>query len=108
MTVVNNSVSGNCYGNQWREETEPLSIGNVLQTKGGYQTFYAGKYLNRYGKTKARLAPPPGWNWWAGLVGNSKYYNYTLSVNGKAEYHKGIKMHGQFESGLFLGCSEQS
>ena len=26
-------------------------------------------------------------NFWAGLVGNSCYYNYTLSLNGKAEGH---------------------
>ena len=30
---------------------------------------------------------PPGWDDWNGLVGNSKYYNYKLSVNGKAEVH---------------------
>ena len=30
---------------------------------------------------------PPGWDWWFGLVGNSKYYNYTLSVDGKPEHH---------------------
>ena len=32
---------------------------------------------------------PPGWDTgnWNGLVGNSKYYDYTLSVNGKAEHH---------------------
>lgn len=25
---------------------------------------------------------PVGWDWWAGLVGNSRYYNYSLSING--------------------------
>ena len=30
---------------------------------------------------------PPGWDWWVGLVGNSRYYNYTLSVNGTARRH---------------------
>lgn len=25
---------------------------------------------------------PIGWDWWAGLVGNSKYYDYSLSING--------------------------
>lgn len=30
---------------------------------------------------------PPGWDWWIGLEGNSRYYDYTLSVNGSREYH---------------------
>ena len=30
---------------------------------------------------------PVGWDWWVGLVGNSRYYNYTLSVNGTARKH---------------------
>lgn len=25
---------------------------------------------------------PVGWDWWAGLLGNSKYYDYSLSING--------------------------
>ena len=30
---------------------------------------------------------PPGWDTWAALKGNSKYYNYSLSINGREEKH---------------------
>ncbi|KAJ8261122.1 hypothetical protein COCON_G00168450 [Conger conger] len=48
-----------------------------------------GKYLNQYGKKEAGDVAyvPPGWDQWHALVGNSQYYNYTLSVNGKEEKH---------------------
>lgn len=53
-----------------------------------YVSFYAGKYLNQYGvKHRGVKHVPLGWDFWAALVGNSKYYNYTLSINGKAEVH---------------------
>ena len=50
---------------------------------------FGGKYLNQYGRSDqgGHRHVPPGWDWWFGLVGNSKYYNYTLSVNGKPEHH---------------------
>ncbi|ETE59153.1 N-acetylglucosamine-6-sulfatase, partial [Ophiophagus hannah] len=64
--VRNNTLEGNCSNTAWQKFQEPLSFPVYLQ-KQGYQTFYAGKYLNR--------------------VGNSKYYNYTLSLNGHEEKH---------------------
>uniref|UniRef100_A0A8C4N8T7 N-acetylglucosamine-6-sulfatase n=1 Tax=Eptatretus burgeri TaxID=7764 RepID=A0A8C4N8T7_EPTBU len=64
--VVNNSHSGNCSSTAWQHAHEPHAFPVHLQ-KVGYTTFFAGKYLNQ--------------------VKNSKYYNYTLSVNGKEEKH---------------------
>lgn len=29
---------------------------------------------------------PPGWDWWYGLLGNSRYYNYSLSINGTEKF----------------------
>ena len=84
--VVNNSQSGNCYGKEWTsfhglESRSTFSA--ILADNTNYETFYAGKYLNTYhGKSV-----PKGWNYWAGLIGNSKYYNYKLNVNGKLEWH---------------------
>ena len=50
---------------------------------------FVGKYLNRYGFQEAGgiAHVPPGWSHWRALVGNSVYYNYTLSIDGKPEYH---------------------
>uniref|UniRef100_A0A3Q1ICZ6 N-acetylglucosamine-6-sulfatase n=1 Tax=Anabas testudineus TaxID=64144 RepID=A0A3Q1ICZ6_ANATE len=63
----------------------------VYLNKHKYQTFFAGKYLNQYGKKEAGDVGhvPPGWDQWFALVGNSQYYNYTLSANGKEEKHGG-------------------
>ena len=70
--VVNNTVEGNCWGSEWRDKSEKHTFASVLKAESNYTTFYAGKYLNRYGDHGNDLAVPPGWDWWAGLVGNSR------------------------------------
>ncbi|XP_060533499.1 N-acetylglucosamine-6-sulfatase-like [Cylas formicarius] len=90
--VVNNSISGNCGGESWRKTHEPDSLAAVLKRAANYSTFYAGKYLNQYGsKLAAGLSHvPPGYDWWIGLKGNSKYYNYTLSLNGTSKTYRNV------------------
>ncbi|XP_060765464.1 glucosamine (N-acetyl)-6-sulfatase (Sanfilippo disease IIID), b [Neoarius graeffei] len=87
--VHNNSLSGNCSSKAWQAGPEMQAF-PVYLNKKYYQTFYGGKYLNQYGmnETGGVGHVPPGWDQWHALVGNSQYYNYTLSVNGKAEVHK--------------------
>jgi N-acetylglucosamine-6-sulfatase len=88
IPMTNNSVEGNCSGPAWNAGPEKRTLGLRMQ-KSGYTTFYGGKYLNRYGEPLSGGVEhvPPGWDEWLGLVGNSVYYNYTLSHNGVAERH---------------------
>ncbi|KAJ8299106.1 hypothetical protein KUTeg_023166 [Tegillarca granosa] len=87
--AVNNSDSGNCSSIDWQKTQETKAFPVYLHSQG-YKTFFAGKYLNRYGFPNVGGVKhvPPGWDWWIGLVGNSRYYNYSLSVNGTKESHK--------------------
>ncbi|KAJ0012641.1 hypothetical protein NQD34_016975 [Periophthalmus magnuspinnatus] len=87
--VINNTLEGNCSSIAWQKTEEGHTFPALLKTFAGYQTFFAGKYLNQYGHSEAGGVEhvPPGWNYWVGLEKNSKYYNYTLSVNGKAQKH---------------------
>ncbi|XP_030637219.1 N-acetylglucosamine-6-sulfatase [Chanos chanos] len=87
--VINNTLEGNCSSQAWQKSQEPNTFPFLLQRYGYYQTFFAGKYLNEYGNKDAGGVEhiPPGWDYWFALERNSKYYNYTLSVNGKAQKH---------------------
>lgn len=88
IPVLNNSIEGNCSSRGWQTGAELQAFAPYLH-RAGYRTFFAGKYLNCYG-SPAVGGPahvPPGWDRWLGLVGNSVYYDYTLSVDGQAEKH---------------------
>jgi N-acetylglucosamine-6-sulfatase len=63
--------------------------GNTLPVwlqRAGYRTAHVGKYLNHYGETPGRPTDvAPGWDEWdTALTGDGpRYYNYTLSHNGR-------------------------
>ena len=86
--VTNNSLTGGCSNGTWQTIVEPTCFAVHIKDLG-YNTFFSGKYLNKYGtkNTGGVEHIPAGWDSWFGLVGNSKYYNYSISNNGKEETH---------------------
>lgn len=86
--VIGNIIETNCSSRTWQEQSEPNSVAVHLKS-AGYSTSFAGKYLNDYGDPRVGGPQhvPPGWDNWQGLVGNSIYYDYTLSNNGQPEQH---------------------
>ena len=95
--AVNNSVDGNCAGAEWAKDHEKKTFA-VYAESAGYQTSYAGKYLNQYALPPSpdcptRGAPgccaraPPGWTHFFGLVGNSQYYNYSVCADKAEVFH---------------------
>jgi len=86
----NNTVNGGCASQDYRENSEPFSIANLAKQELNYTTFFAGKYLNQY---KNASHVPPGWDSWYGLLGNSRYFNYSLSENGKKVRYKDDESH---------------
>uniref|UniRef100_A0A1I8PRC1 Sulfatase N-terminal domain-containing protein n=1 Tax=Stomoxys calcitrans TaxID=35570 RepID=A0A1I8PRC1_STOCA len=75
--ALNNSLSGGCNGPFWRSKIELNQTMATLLSAVGYNTFFAGKYLNAYQGSTV----PNGWHQFYGLHGNSRYYNYTLREN---------------------------
>ena len=78
IPITNNSKSGNCYGDNWRRNAEKATFA-VYANNAGYQTAFAGKYLNAYKDAEV----PPGWDRWMGLIGNTKFYDYSVYVSNK-------------------------
>lgn len=85
---VRNSIAGGCSSKWWQQHVEANRTLAYHLHQAGWRTGYFGKYLNQYATDKAGVERvPPGWSEWVGLRGNSVYYDYTLSVNGKGEKH---------------------
>lgn len=83
-------LDNKCGGMDFVNGAEKLNVAASLKAHDAeYATFYAGKYLNNYASKDVGGVKrvPPGWDQWYGLVGNSKYYDYTVSNNGVAEKH---------------------
>ena len=84
-----NTAPRGCNSQSWHDRNENRTIGPLLSANG-YKTGFFGKYMNQYALKSSGMGPehvPPGWDKWYALVGNSKYYHYTVSNDGKAEPH---------------------
>lgn len=54
--------------------------------KAGYDTLFAGKYLNGYGETRPRYVPPGWTDWRATGRGTYNFFDQTLNINGRLRH----------------------
>jgi N-acetylglucosamine-6-sulfatase len=84
-----NNVHAGCNSQSWRDRNEQKTMGAYM-SKAGYKTGFFGKYLNNYALANSGVTVkhiPTGWDRWYTLVGNSKFYHYSVSNQGVEEKH---------------------
>lgn len=52
----------------------------------GYETVHVGKWLHGY-EHFAGAEPAPGWDTWLTQLGERRYYDYDLSINGRVKHY---------------------
>lgn len=95
--TINNSQSGGCYGDHWITNLQSSKTFPSVLKKNGYRTFYAGKYLNEYHGNSV----PSEYDDFYGLQGNSRYYNFSLNINGEIKHF----MEGEYLTDMLLDTS---
>lgn len=72
----------------YADNIEKDTVTTALE-KGGYKTFFFGKYLNGYPATASQTYVPQGWDEWDSPVSGDPYseYNYTLNSDGVLVTH---------------------
>lgn len=65
---------------------DSVTVATSLQA-AGYRTAHIGKYLNGYEQPGGNRYIPPGWDHWVVFADRTRYYRYTLNINGELEGH---------------------
>ncbi|EDQ85532.1 uncharacterized protein MONBRDRAFT_29207 [Monosiga brevicollis MX1] len=78
-------IDNTCGGTDFQRGPERMNMAAFLRNNSRHQSYYSGKYLNTYGAPSVGGVAhiPDGWKEWHALVGNSKYYDYSVSDNGR-------------------------